>query len=78
MSNRLIEALAIQSPWVDTCRKYVGYSKGWDMSRRANRREARRWRRRLWHARWGRYLASLYGVLGGIAVGIPFAYWMTL
>lgn len=61
-----------KSTWRETCETHIGYADGWDMSHRENRAELRRWKRRLFWAKYGFYRAAVIGsvVGGGIGIGI--------
>lgn len=54
------------SPWERACRERIAVALTWDLSERANRAELRRWRVRLWFARFGAYVSAGIGVLVGV------------
>lgn len=56
------------SPWEVACRERIAAAASWDMSVRANRNELRRWRVRLWWARFGAYACGVIGALIGFGV----------
>lgn len=56
--------------WQESTRKRLEASKNWDMTKRANRREVRQIKRRLFWGRWGRLRAALIGGLVGGTIGM--------
>lgn len=69
-------SFAVRSAWRTVCEErieqlsnYPWYRHDDPQWQRAHAREVRRWRRRLFWAKWGRYASALVGALVGALLG---------
>lgn len=60
--------------WQRLCEERIAHGAAhWDHTNRGVRRELAHWRRRLWWAKYGRYISALLGSASGAIVGLLIA-----